>query len=397
MEQDSPRNQPVLDAFTCIGPACGDTCCAGWSMQVDDETWTRWQSLFPAAELAALTSTDADAGRSMARREGACVALDQGWCRLHAAHGHDVLSKACGGFPRRVASFADGSRLRIAQLACPEIARLALDPAPDDGIGSPADEGGGLRAVMARLAADAPADQRIRALTALTGSIARFAETEKPAAAAALARSILDRLPQPVRDPLDEPRLLLTLGALVHATGGVWRPALDRLTGRLEAALGLTLDRATLALDIRAGEDPDALRAARDAAWRRHGVASGLAGMLGAWIDHQLLASPHAPAAAPLPTTTSETLPGIRLAVTFAMTALVARVAALELAADAHRNDGADRLAEDARAAFAADAAVIARLFEHLSRPALIDALATECGWDSVGRVHGLLSYTMLT
>ncbi|WP_449220504.1 flagellin lysine-N-methylase [Tistrella mobilis] len=391
MEQDSPRNQPVLDAFTCIGPACGDTCCAGWSMQVDDETWTRWQSLFPAAELAALTSTDADAGRSMARREGACVALDQGWCRLHAAHGHDVLSKACGGFPRRVASFADGSRLRIAQLACPEIARLALDPTSDDNIGPPAPAGEGLKAVMARLATDAPADQRMRALTALTGSVARFAETEKPAAAAALARSILDRLPQPVRDPLDEPRLLLTAGALVHATGGVWRPALGRLTGRLEAALGMTLDRTTLALDIRGPDDPDALRAARDAAWRRQAAPSGLARMLDAWIDHQLLASPHAPAAAPLPTTTPETLPGIRLAVTFAITALAARAAALDLDTDAALQ------AEEARAAFAADAAVIARLFEHLSRPALIDVLATECGWNSAGRIHGLLSYTMLT
>lgn len=391
MEQDSPRNQPVLDAFTCIGPACGDTCCAGWSMQVDDETWARWQDLFPPAELASLTSTDADAGRSMARRDGACVALDQGWCRLHAAHGHDVLSKACGGFPRRVASFADGSRLRIAQLACPEIARLALDPTARDGVGPPAPAGEGLRAVMARLAADAPADQRMRALTALTGSVARFSAAEQPAAAAALARSILDRLPQPAGDPLDEPRLLLTLGALVHATGGVWRPALDRLTGRLEAALGVTLDRTTLALDIRGQDDPDVLRAARDAAWRRHAAPSGLGRMLDAWIDHQLLASPHAPAAAPLPTTTPETLPGIRLAVTFAMTALAARVAALDLDTDAAPE------AEEARAAFAADAAVIARLFEHLSRPALIDALATECGWNSAGRVHGLLSYAMLT
>ena len=290
-----------------------------------------------------------------------------------------------------VASFADGSRLRIAQLACPEIARLALDPTARDGVGPPAPAGEGLRAVMARLAADAPADQRMRALTALTGSVARFAEAEKPAAAAALARSILDRLPQPAGDPLDEPRLLLTLGALVHATGGVWRPALDRLTGRLEAALGVTLDRTTLALDIRGQDDPDVLRAARDAAWRRHAAPSGLARMLDAWIDHQLLASPHAPAAAPLPTTTPETLPGIRLAVTFAMTALAARVAALDLDTDAAPEAG------EARAAFAADAAVIARLFEHLSRPALIDALATECGWNSAGRVHGLLSYAMLT
>src|SRR5271165_1008287 len=32
-------------SFRCIGPACEDTCCAGWSVPIDKDAFDRYQSL----------------------------------------------------------------------------------------------------------------------------------------------------------------------------------------------------------------------------------------------------------------------------------------------------------------------------------------------------------------
>ncbi|MEN2979435.1 flagellin lysine-N-methylase [Tistrella bauzanensis] len=385
-DEGAIRVQPVLDDFACIGAACSDTCCAGWSMQVDDATLARWQGVFTAAEQSAMTMVDADAGRVMARAPstGACVKLDQGWCAIHRSHGHEMLSKACAAFPRRVTTDIDGVRRKIAQLGCPEVVRLAV--AAGSGAGRTGVRAGedGITATFCALLPGRPASDRMRAVLALAGSIARFPMPDRPAAATALGRGIHDRLPAPATDPLDEPRLLLTLGAVLHATGGHRRPALDQAMQRLEAALGLTLDRATLDLTGRPDADPEALARARDTAWDVHAAGTGLDAALSAWIDHQLAASPHSPTAAPLPTTTPEALPGLRLAIGFAVARLVARMAALGVAEGLQTS-------HTARDLFIADAAVFSRLLDHLSRPALLDGLATECGWTTAARLHGLV------
>ena len=44
------KNEPSIpltyaDTFRCIGPACEDTCCQGWSVPVDRAAWDKYQNL----------------------------------------------------------------------------------------------------------------------------------------------------------------------------------------------------------------------------------------------------------------------------------------------------------------------------------------------------------------
>ena len=39
------RKPDYFDQFHCIGSACSDTCCAGWEIEVDEETSGRYQKL----------------------------------------------------------------------------------------------------------------------------------------------------------------------------------------------------------------------------------------------------------------------------------------------------------------------------------------------------------------
>jgi len=38
------RQSLYFDRFSCIGSECEDTCCRGWGVAVDSDTWERYQS-----------------------------------------------------------------------------------------------------------------------------------------------------------------------------------------------------------------------------------------------------------------------------------------------------------------------------------------------------------------
>ena len=45
MLKPSPRLQPsYYGAFRCVGSVCEDTCCTGWRVPVDKETFEKYQS-----------------------------------------------------------------------------------------------------------------------------------------------------------------------------------------------------------------------------------------------------------------------------------------------------------------------------------------------------------------
>jgi lysine-N-methylase len=146
----NPMAMPrYAQSFSCIGAACPDTCCSGWSVPIDRDTYRDWQTIdvriagsplmertrearanetLAAGDAAMLTSTEA----------GDCAWLtDEKLCAVQATLGEDATPLVCQSYPRqRVRS---GDRISVyLSLGCPQAAHLALsDPAAMDMVAAP--------------------------------------------------------------------------------------------------------------------------------------------------------------------------------------------------------------------------------------------------------------------
>ena len=125
-----------LNRFKCLAGACPETCCAGWSVPVDE---TRYAAIGRAMstsdaereEYARVFTPQTDKNyRSAALivlRDGhTCSLLDEErLCSLQKRYGEALLPDICAAYPR-VASRAFTTIEVAASLSCPEMARLCL-------------------------------------------------------------------------------------------------------------------------------------------------------------------------------------------------------------------------------------------------------------------------------
>lgn len=135
----APRYQA---RFACIGAACEDTCCAGWSISVDADHFRKMRAALGKSKEdratfeASVKPVQSNATRSryalvvLNGASGRCNFLeDSSLCMLHARHGEWLLPDTCATYPRRqsIVRTPDSERLEVAcVMSCPEAARLAL-------------------------------------------------------------------------------------------------------------------------------------------------------------------------------------------------------------------------------------------------------------------------------
>jgi lysine-N-methylase len=116
------------DTFTCIADKCSFTCCQEWKIEVDDETYIKWNRL-------SLTKKNnnyldqyvkqKDGTRVIALNEQKqCPFLnEQKLCNLVLNFGDEVLSETCATFPRQIHEFADRKEFSLVS-CCPEVVDL---------------------------------------------------------------------------------------------------------------------------------------------------------------------------------------------------------------------------------------------------------------------------------
>ena len=138
LRQDLPIPLTYAEQFRCIGPACEDTCCQGWSVPVDQAAWEKYQQL-PESRLRSLITASIQRTPEPANSEklpvfatirmnaeNRCPLLTPDRrCGIHAELGEQMLSHACHTYPRIVHSIG-GVRETALTLSCPEAARLVL-------------------------------------------------------------------------------------------------------------------------------------------------------------------------------------------------------------------------------------------------------------------------------
>lgn len=133
-----PVRMPIaLTQFRCIGPRCPDSCCKGWEVEVDQETFGTYQNLKDHATLPQRLAQDVmknphcsdpavDYALMRLTPQYNCPFLAQSlWCDLQSAGGEALLSVTCHLFPRTYARI-DGILEMSMTLSCPVVAEAVL-------------------------------------------------------------------------------------------------------------------------------------------------------------------------------------------------------------------------------------------------------------------------------
>jgi lysine-N-methylase len=133
-----PRLQPsYYETFRCVGAECEDTCCRGWRIPVDKDTFEKYQACSDAVlgpKLRELVNINpnrhGDESYAEIKMTSDCAFFSDGLCDIHATLGEEYLCKNCATYPRVMCS-VEGILERSLDLSCPEAARLALtNPEP---------------------------------------------------------------------------------------------------------------------------------------------------------------------------------------------------------------------------------------------------------------------------
>lgn len=121
--------------FKCIGSACEDTCCAGWKVSVDKESFNKYRKITSgplAKELQQNISrerkmpSDLTYGKIKMDAKGACTFLkEDGLCKIHSELGEEYLCHTCTVYPRLIHT-VDTRIEKSLGVSCPEAARLIL-------------------------------------------------------------------------------------------------------------------------------------------------------------------------------------------------------------------------------------------------------------------------------
>lgn len=108
--------------FTCIGSACEDTCCAGWSISIDSKSKEKYKKN-PSSKINLKAGIDGD---SFKRVNNACHFLTEDkLCQIQLTLGEEYLTETCASYPREFKQV--GNVIEIAAtVSCPEAARLVL-------------------------------------------------------------------------------------------------------------------------------------------------------------------------------------------------------------------------------------------------------------------------------
>lgn len=123
--------------FRCIGSECEDSCCVGWKVNIDKETYKKYRCV-QNSELRPLLDKYVTRERNnggdlmeyakvkMIGEDGRCPFLsDKMLCRIQLEYGEGYLSKVCTTYPRS-ANRVDNTIEMVTSLSCPAAARLAL-------------------------------------------------------------------------------------------------------------------------------------------------------------------------------------------------------------------------------------------------------------------------------
>lgn len=119
----------IYDKFKCIADKCKFTCCGGWDISVDTDTYKKLKKENDKCDYILDNIKVRNCGEENEyfinkETHESCPFLDNnGLCQIVNNHGEDYLSLACHTFPRIENDFGDRKELSLS-CACPEVVEL---------------------------------------------------------------------------------------------------------------------------------------------------------------------------------------------------------------------------------------------------------------------------------
>ena len=113
--------------FKCIASKCEDTCCAGWGIVIDDETYKHYQNVQGEFGKRLRSEIVHEAGENIfVLKENNCPFLnEEKTCDIYINIGEESLCYTCKQYPRYTEQFGTLREIGIS-LSCPEAARIIL-------------------------------------------------------------------------------------------------------------------------------------------------------------------------------------------------------------------------------------------------------------------------------
>lgn len=119
------------DKFKCIADKCKFTCCTGWDINVDTNTYNKWRKNnnlnYLLDNIRFIKSHGENKYLLKKETKGECPLLsNEGLCNIVTDHGDEYLSLTCRSFPRIENDFEDVKELTLS-CSCPEVVNIISD------------------------------------------------------------------------------------------------------------------------------------------------------------------------------------------------------------------------------------------------------------------------------
>ncbi len=114
------------DAFVCIASRCRDTCCAGWEIEVDEETLKKYGEVpgnFGRSLRSRISQEEDGAYFTLAPGRRCPFLNERNLCEIYLQLGEDMLCDICREHPRFYQWFGDYTEAGLG-LCCEEVCRL---------------------------------------------------------------------------------------------------------------------------------------------------------------------------------------------------------------------------------------------------------------------------------
>ena len=121
------RVPDYFSEFSCIAGDCKDSCCLGWEIDIDEDSYEYYQTLpgEVGERLRKGMYETEDGGHGIRTNNcGRCIMLnDKNLCDLYIAAGEASLSEVCTDFPRFGIEYRNVEQ-KCLSLACEEVCRI---------------------------------------------------------------------------------------------------------------------------------------------------------------------------------------------------------------------------------------------------------------------------------
>lgn len=121
------RVPDYLKEFKCIASQCEDTCCAGWEVVIDEDSYKKYKKAKGEFGKRLRSEIIYREGENIFTLKGDnCAFLNENkMCDIYSNLGEDSLCYTCKMYPRHIEEFGNLREIGIS-LSCPEAARLIL-------------------------------------------------------------------------------------------------------------------------------------------------------------------------------------------------------------------------------------------------------------------------------